>query len=393
MDQLRNPFAPGAGSRPPELAGRAQLIDDIAVAIARIRAGRAAQSIVLYGLRGVGKTVLLNTVRQAAEARGIITVPIESPEDRSLPAMIAPSLRAALLRLDRMAAVGDKAKRALRALAGFVKLKVRFADIEVAVDLEAERGLADSGDLELDLADLVRATGEAARAADTAVVLFIDELQYVREEQLAALIVTLHMANQAGLPVTMVGAGLPQLLGRMGRAKSYAERLFLFRPLGPLDHEALTAAIRIPIEDEGEQITDAAIGLIALQTQGYPYFLQEWGRQCWAVAEVSPIDIDDVQTASALALAQLDASFFRVRFDRLTPTEKRYMRAMASLGPGPHRSADIAAQLGVKVTSAGPTRNALILKGMIYSPDHGDTAFTVPMFDAYLRRVMPEGTI
>lgn len=391
MDQLRNPFAPGAGSRPPELAGRAQLIDDIAVAIARIRAGRAAQSIVLYGLRGVGKTVLLNTVRQAAEAQGIITVPIESPEDRSLPAMIAPSLRAALLRLDRIAAVGDKAKRALRALAGFVKLKVRFADIEVAVDLEAERGLADSGDLELDLADLVRATGEAARAAETAVVLFIDELQYVREEQLAALIVTLHMANQAGLPVTMVGAGLPQLLGRMGRAKSYAERLFLFRPLGPLDHEALTAAIRIPIEDEDEQITDAAIGLIAVQTQGYPYFLQEWGRQCWAVAEASPIDIDDVQTASALALAQLDASFFRVRFDRLTPTEKRYMRAMAALGPGPHRSADIAAQLGVKVTSAGPTRNALILKGMIYSPDHGDTAFTVPMFDAYLRRVMPEG--
>lgn len=392
MDQLRNPFAPGAGSRPPELAGRAQLIDDIAVAIARIRAGRAAQSIVLYGLRGVGKTVLLNTVRQAAEARGIITVPIESPEDRSLPAMIAPSLRAALLRLDRMAAVGDKAKRALRALAGFVKLKVRFADIEVAVDLESERGLADSGDLELDLADLVRATGEAARAADTAVVLFIDELQYVREEQLAALIVTLHMANQAGLPVTMVGAGLPQLLGRMGRAKSYAERLFLFQPLGPLDHEALTAAIRIPIEDEGEQITDAAISQIAVQTQGYPYFLQEWGRQCWAVAEASPIDIDDVQTASALALAQLDASFFRVRFDRLTPTEKRYMRAMATLGPGPHRSADIAAQLGVKVTSAGPTRNALILKGMIYSPDHGDTAFTVPMFDAYLRRVMPEGS-
>jgi hypothetical protein len=390
MDPRRNPFAPGAGTPPPELAGRAAMLERVAIALDRIRAGRAAQSVILYGLRGVGKTVLLNEMRLAAEAVGIIAVTIESPEDRSLPAMLAPSLRAALLRMDRIAAVGDGAKRALRALAGFVKLKLRYADMEVAVDLESEAGLADSGDLETDLADLVRATGQAAQTAGTAVVLFIDELQYVQEGQLAALITALHSANQARLPITLVGAGLPQLLGRMGRAKSYAERLFVFEPVGPLDRDAVVAALRNPIEQEAERITDDAIDAIHDATQGYPYFLQEWGKQSWEVADASPINSDDVAIASDAALAQLDASFFRVRFDRLTPSEKRYMRAMASLGPGPHRSGDIAQRLGVKVTSVGPNRNALIQKGMIYSPDHGDTAFTVPMFDAYMRRVIPE---
>jgi hypothetical protein len=278
----------------------------------------------------------------------------------------------------------------LRALAGFVKLKVKFSDLEVAVDMAPEPGLADSGDLEIDLSDLIRAAGEAAQAAGTAIILFIDELQYVREDQLGALIVALHQANQARLPVTLVGAGLPQLLGRMGRAKSYAERLFRFAPLGPLDSVAITAALRHPIESEGESITDDAIAIIQAQTQGYPYFLQEWGKQCWDVADASPIDDRDADAATVLAIAQLDASFFRVRFDRLTPAEKRYMRAMATLGPGPHRSSDISTTLGVKVTTVAPTRASLIQKGMVYSPDHGDTAFTVPMFDAYLRRVMPE---
>jgi hypothetical protein len=390
MDPRRNPFAPGAGTPPPELAGRTAMLERVAIALDRIRAGRAAQSVILYGLRGVGKTVLLNEMRLAAEAVGIVTVSIESPEDRSLPAMLAPSLRAALLRMDRIAAVGDGAKRALRALAGFVKLKLRYADMEVAVDFEPEVGLADSGDLETDLADLVRATGQAAQTGGTAVVLFIDELQYVQEGQLAALITALHSANQARLPITLVGAGLPQLLGRMGRAKSYAERLFVFEPVGPLDRDAVVTALRNPIEQEAEHITDQAIDAIHAATQGYPYFLQEWGKQSWEVADASPIDAEDVAIASEAALAQLDASFFRVRFDRLTPSEKRYMRAMASLGPGPHRSGDIAQRLGVKVTSVGPNRNALIQKGMIYSPDHGDTAFTVPMFDAYMRRVIPE---
>lgn len=390
MDPRRNPFAPGAGTPPPELAGRDALRERVAIALDRIRAGRAAQSAILYGLRGVGKTVLLSEMRKSAEREGMVAIAIESPEDRSLPAVLAPAMRAGLLRLSRAHQLSKGITRALKALAGFVQLKVTYADIEVALDFDAEPGLADSGDLETDLADLVQVAGEAAREHGTAFVLFIDELQYVAERELAALITAMHRANQHQLPITLVGAGLPQLLGRMGRAKSYAERLFLFEPVAALDLEAATTAIRGPIEQEGEQIEEPAMRRIFVETQGYPYFLQEWGKQSWDVAEASPIGAADVEIASIRALAQLDASFFRVRFDRLTPAEKRYMRAMAQLGPGPHRSGEIAATLGVKVTSVGPTRNALIQKGMIYSPDHGDTAFTVPMFDAYMRRIMPE---
>jgi hypothetical protein len=391
MDPRRNPFAPGAGTPPPELAGRDRLREDVAVSLDRIRAGRAAQSVILYGLRGVGKTVLLNTMRLAAEAEGLATVFIEAPESRSLPAILAPTLRAALLRMDRLRAAGAGVQRALRALAGFVKLKATYADIELALDLEPEAGLADSGDLEADLTDLVQTVGEAARDHATAFVIFVDELQYVPEQQLAALITALHRSAQRQLPVTLVGAGLPQLLGQMGEAKSYAERLFVFEPVGALEQEAAFAAIRDPIESEGESIEPSALQATFDATQGYPYFLQEWGKQCWDIADASPIRTTDVARASEAAIEQLDASFFRVRFDRLTPAEKRYIRAMAELGEGPHRSGDIAERMGLRVTSAAPIRSALIRKGMIYSPNHGDTAFTVPMFDAFIRRTLPTG--
>ncbi len=218
----------------------------------------------------------------------------------------------------------------------------------------------------------------------------IDELQYVPEEQLAALISALHRAAQRQLPITMLAAGLPQLLGQMGRAKSYAERLFEFVSVGPLDEAAARDAIRLPVEREEEAIDDAALDAIVAQTQGYPYFLQEWGKHGWDAANGSPISAEDIEAATRSALAELDASFFRVRFDRLTPAEKRYLRAMAGIGPGPHRSGDVADALGVKVSSVAPTRNSLIAKGMLYSPAHGDTAFTVPLFDAFMRRVMPE---
>lgn len=221
--------------------------------------------------------------------------------------------------------------------------------------------------------------------------LVIDELQYVPEEQLAALISALHRANQKQLPVTMLAAGLPQLLGQMGRAKSYAERLFEFIEVGPLDADAARTAIWLPIEREEETIQPEALDAVFGQTQGYPYFLQEWGKHSWDTAESSPITVEHVELATRSALAELDASFFRVRFDRLTPAEKRYLRAMAALGAGPHRSGDIAEQLGLKVSSVAPTRNSLITKGMLYSPAHGDTAFTVPLFDAFIHRVMPEG--
>jgi hypothetical protein len=345
----------------------------------------------MVGLRGVGKTVLLDRMRDDAEAAEHQTLRIEAPEGRSLPALLAPQLRQALLRLSRNEQAREYGQRALRALAGFVKgLKLKYQDIEVGLDYEPEPGLADNGDLEHDLQALMEATGIAAQKADAALVLFIDELQYVEEEELAALITALHRAAQRRLPVLLVGAGLPQLRGRMGRAKSYAERMFDFPEIGALDGDAARLAINKPLSDEGVAITLNALDRIVEETQGYPYFLQEWGKHVWDVASESPLNSGDVTEASREATAALDESFFRVRFDRLTPSEKRYLRAMAELGPGPHRSGDIAEILGRKVTALGPVRNQLISKGMIWSPHHGDTAFTVPLFDQFMRRIVPE---
>jgi hypothetical protein len=366
------------------------MIERAAVALDRIAQGRPARSFILHGLRGTGKTVLLGKIRQDAEARGLHAVRIEAPEGRSLPALLAAPLRALLLKLDRLESAKLGARKALRALASFAKLKVSYSDIEVTLDVEPEKGVADSGDLEVDLTELLMAVGEAAKERDTAVILAIDEIQYVRDSEMAALIAALHAVAQAQLPVAMVAAGLPQLLGQMGRAKSYAERLFEFVEVARLDPGAAHNAIVLPIEREGEEIEGPAVKAIIAQTQGYPYFLQEWGKHAWDLAFASPITLQDVENATVTALAELDASFFRVRFDRLTPTEKRYMRAMAGLGPGPHRSGDIADVLGKQVTQLAPIRNSLIKKGMLYSPAHGDTAFTVPMFDEFMKRIMPE---
>ena len=389
MDPVRNPFAPGAGTPPPELAGRDELRETIRIALERTRLGRPAKSILMVGLRGVGKTVLLDRMREDAEAKGIHTLRVEAPESRSLPAILAPQLRQALLRLSRNEKARDLAQRALRGLAGFAKaLKMKYADIEVGIDFEPEPGLADNGDLEYDLQALLEAAGAAAQKAGTALVMFVDELQYVEESELAALIMALHRAAQRRLPVALVGAGLPQLRGRMGRAKSYAERLFDFPEVGPLPPPAARTAIAKPVEAEGAEMSEDALERIIQNTHCYPYFLQEWGKHAWDTASKSPITLADVKLASKSAIAALDESFFRVRFDRLTPLEKRYLRAMAELGRGPHRSGDIAGQLNRDVTALGPTRNQLIGKGMIWSPNHGDTAFTVPLFDEFLRRIM-----
>ncbi|HKJ07709.1 MAG TPA: ATP-binding protein [Gammaproteobacteria bacterium] len=393
MDPRRNPYSPGAGTPPPELAGRDELIERAAVALYRIAHGRAARSLILYGLRGVGKTVLLRRIGLDAEEEGYIPVVIEAPEDRSLPAILGPALRATLIRLSRGEAAKKALKKAFGALASFARAaRLKYQDVEFNVDFEGAPGVADSGDLEIDLTDLIRALGEAAAERETAVVLFIDELQYVPEEQLAALISALHNASQRQLPMTLVAAGLPQLLGQLGRAKSYAERLFEFVPIGPLEPGAAEQALVVPARKEGVEVEAAAIEHIVRQTEGYPYFLQEWGKHAWSEAQASPITEADAVKATDVALAELDASFFRVRFDRLTPAEKRYMRAMAQLGPGPHRSGDIAAALGRNNSAVAPVRNRLIAKGMVYSPAHGDTAFTVPLFDSFMRRIMPDFT-
>ena len=391
MDPIRNPYAPGAGTPPPELAGRDELREAVRIALERVRAGRPTKSILMVGLRGVGKTVLLDRLREDADAGGIQTLRVEAPENRSLPAILAPQLRQALLRLSRNDHAKEVAQRALRGLAGFAKaLKVKYQDIEVGFDFEPEPGLADNGDLEHDLQALLEVTGTAAKSAGTALAMFVDELQYVEEEELAALITALHRTSQRSLPVVLVGAGLPQLPGRMGRAKSYAERLFDFPQIGPLNHDAALLAIAKPANDQGVQIDQDALDRILKETRGYPYFLQEWGKHSWDAARTSPITLNDVERATSTAIAALDESFFRVRFDRLTPLEKKYLRAMAELGSGPHRSGDIAEQLGREVTSLGPIRSQLIVKGMIWSPSHGDTAFTVPLFDEFMKRIIPD---
>ena len=391
MDPILNPYAPGAGTQPPELAGRADLRDVARTALIRTKIGRSSKSILMVGLRGVGKTVLLERIREEAESNGIYTLQIEAPENRSFPSVMVPQLRLTLLKISNREAAKELAQRALRGLAGFVKtLKLEYQGIGLTLDSVPEPGLADSGDLETDLQDLLEVVGAAAKADQSCVALFVDELQYVKEDELAALITALHRTSQRGLPVTMVGAGLPQVRGRMGKAKSYAERLFEFPEIGSLSPEDAKLAIAKPARDEGVEIEPIALDAIVAQTQCYPYFLQEWGKHVWDVAESSPITVSHVEVASRQAVAGLDASFFLVRFDRLTPTEKRYLRAMAQLGQGPHRSGDIAGVLDRAVTSLAPTRSKLINKGMIWSPNHGDTAFTVPMFDEFMVRIMPE---
>ena len=386
-----NPYAPGAGTPPPELAGRDDLREQVRIAIERVRRGLPTKSVLMVGLRGVGKTVLLDRMRDDAEANGVQTLRIEAPEGRSLPALLAPQLRQALLRLSRQQNAKEFAQRGLRALAGFAKsLKVKYEDIEVGFDFDPEPGLADNGDLEHDLQALLETVGTAAQKAGTALIMFIDELQYVKEDELAALITALHRCAQRRLPITLIGAGLPQLPGKMGSAKSYAERLFDFPQVGPLNDVAAQLAIVKPAKHQGVDFSDVAVQRIIKETEGYPYFLQEWGKHAWDSAAASPIALKDVKAASAAAIAALDDSFFRVRFDRLTPAEKKYLRAMAELGPGPHRSGDIADCLQRKVTSLGPTRSQLIAKGMIWSPNHGDTAFTVPLFDKFMRRTVTD---
>ncbi|HWK43247.1 MAG TPA: ATP-binding protein [Stellaceae bacterium] len=390
MDPVRNPFAPGAGSPPPELSGRDDVRQKMRLCLQRLQIGKPAKSIMLIGLRGVGKTVLLDQMMRDADAEGLFTIRIEAPEGRSLPAILAPQLRLILLRLNRIAKAAHYAVQGLKALAGFAsKLKLTYNDIEVGFDYDPEPGLADNGDLEGDLSMLLEQVGLAAKAADNVVAIYIDELQYVEEHQLAALISALHRCSQKQLPLAVIGAGLPQLRGKMGEAKSYAERLFDFPEIGPLNPEDAAGAIAKPVKDEGAEVDSDAVTLIVTETKGYPYFLQEWGKHAWDIAPQSPITAKDVKGASKQTIATLDESFFRVRFDRLTPKEKQYLRAMAEQGPGPHRSGDIAAELNRETSSLGPVRSSLIVKGMIWSPTHGDTAFTVPLFDEFMKRIVP----
>lgn len=390
MDVVRNPYAPGAGTPPPELAGRADLILEATIALKRLAAGRSTQSLIMVGLRGVGKTVLLNRIEEIATDCGCRVSLIEAHEGKSLPELLAPQLRSILYNLSNYASAKDLARRGLRGLKGFLNgLHVTINDLDFGLSIETEHGLADSGNIEADLPELIVVVAQAAKAASKSIAILIDELQYLSEEEFSALIMGVHKVNQKNLPLIVIGAGLPQIRALAGNSKSYAERLFRFPDIGALKNQDAIDALQQPAKSEGARFDDAAIEHILTITERYPYFLQQWGYTSWNISDSNNISLDTVKRTDALAIAELDKSFFQMRFERCTPSEKRYMRALAEFGAGKQRSGGIADLLGVKVQSVAPTRNALIRKGMIYSPAHGDTEFTVPLFDQYMRRAMP----
>ena len=390
MDPIKNPFSPGAGSPPPELVGREPVLEQARILLGRVKQKKPEKSMLLTGLRGVGKTVLLNEIKRMADRDGYHTISIEAHEGKALGSLIAPYLRSLLYDLDRIAGAGDKVKRGLAVLRSFVgALKVTVGDVSIGLDIDPEKGSADSGDLEIDLPNLFVAIGEAAADRDTAVAIIIDEIQYLSDTELGALIMAMHKMQQHQLPLVLLGAGLPILPGMAGESKSYAERLFSFPIIGALSQENSAKALQEPAHDAGVAFEIAALDEVFHLTKGYPYFLQEWGYVSWNLATESPISLQVVQNAKSTVIPRLDENFFRVRYDRLTPSEKNFLRAIAELGPGAHRTGDIAEILKVKVTSLGPVRAKLINKGMIFSPAHGDLDFTVPLFDEFMIRTIP----
>ncbi len=393
MDPINNPFSPGAGSPPPELVGRDSILAESAILLGRIKQKRPEKSLLLTGLRGVGKTVLLNEIERIAKNTGYQTILLEAHADKSLGELIYPALRSLLHELDRMTAVGHKVKRGLAVLRSFIGgIKVTVGDVALGLDIEPATGTADSGDLEIDLPNLFMAIAEAAQERDTAVAILIDEVQYLSSKELGALIMAMHKMQQKQLPLVLLASGLPMLAGMAGESKSYAERLFNFPEVGALSESDSAKALRDPATAVGVMIDNAALQEVFRLTQGYPYFLQEWGYQAWNSATTSPITLKVVQDATPDVIRRLDKNFFRVRFDRLTPGEKHFLRAMAYLGPTHPRSSDIASALGLPLKGLGPVRSKLIKKGMVYSPAHGVMAFTVPLFDDFMIRAIPEFT-
>jgi hypothetical protein len=393
MDPIKNPFAPGAGSPPPELVGRDPVLEQARILLGRIKQKRPEKSLLLTGLRGVGKTVLLNEIERLARKEGYKTVLVEAHEDKRLAPLLVTHLRAILFDLDRMAGAGDKVRRGLATLRSFMgAMSVTMGDITFSLDIEPEMGSADSGDLEIDLPNLFVAVAEAAEERKAAVAVMLDELQYFTHKELGALIMAMHKIQQRQLPLVLIGAGLPVLPGLAGESKSYAERLFNFPEIAALSEEDAGRALRDPARVSGVIFEDSALSEIYRMTRGYPYFLQEWGYQAWNTAPTSPITSRIIAMATANVIRRLDQNFFRVRFDRLTPKEKSYLRAMAELGAGPHRTGDIAQRLQVNISSLGPVRAKLIKKGMIYSPFHGELAFTVPLFNEFMMRAIPKKT-
>ncbi|MDP7150466.1 MAG: ATP-binding protein [Paracoccaceae bacterium] len=389
MDPIHNPFAPSAGRRPPELAGREDILSSAKVAYQRVMRDRHARPMMLLGLRGTGKTVLLNEFKRIGETEGLLVSRIEAPEDASLARLIVPEMRKIMRSLSGIEAAKQYAVRGLRGLQNFASVfDINAAGIGIGVEgaSEPEPGLADSGDIQFDLPELFENLGKAAQAANKAWLLLIDEVQYLNSEDLSALIVSLHMVSQGNLPIAFAGAGLPQVAKLAGEAKSYAERLFIYPPIGPLDRAAATDAIEKPIVNEGALVSSDAVGRIFEATSGYPFFLQEWSYHAWDAATGPEITLADVENIHETVIQSLDDGFFKVRMDRLTRAETEFVAAMANLGDGPYAISDVAQVLKRKTQSLGPARASIIHKGMVYSPEHGQLAFTVPLFAEFMRR-------
>ncbi len=343
---------------------------------------------ILIGLRGVGKTVLLNEIERQARKDGHYPILVENVENSTLGKLLAQPVRKALYELDSMKGAGDKVRRGLIALRNFLGT-ISFNYGDMGIGLEPVPGVADSGDLESDIPDLLMALAEAAQERKRLIVLLVDEIQYFSAKELSALIVAMHKIQQKQLPLVLVGAGLPVLPGLAGESKSYAERLFDFPMIGALSEQEAYVALQNPARQEKAEFTQTALDYIYHCTQGYPYFLQEWGYQAWNQAEASPIDLPAVKEATSAVMDRLDANFFRVRVDCCTSGEKRFLRAMAEAGEAEVRQKDVADVLSKNVSSLSPTRSKLIEKGMIYSPHYGFLSFTVPLFGDFLRRNVP----
>jgi hypothetical protein len=384
-----NPYTPNAGARPPLLVGRDDQLEGFDVLLERLRRGHTEQSMIITGLRGVGKTVLLNAFEARARELGWTTVEAEITKHTDFSGRIAHLVRRALLQIAPRTRWRARARRAAAVLRSFQLTISSEGTVSTGIDVEAHEGLADSGYLPDDLSDLIVALGEAAAEHERGVVFLLDEIQFLETTELEALIAALHKTVQRQLPVTMVGAGLPQLPRLAGEAKSYAERLFKFPTIGRLEPEAAIRALVEPAAGEGVDFEPTAAEAVVAYTDGYPYFIQEYGKVLWDMTEQPPIDRRDVAAAREAVEAKLDGSFFRVRIERTSELELRYLRAMAELGPEPQRAKDVAERLGRTSQQLGPTRSRLIDKGLLYTPGHGLAAFTVPQFDRFLRRAVP----
>jgi len=390
MDPRTNPYAPGAGIKPPAFAGREDLLEQIDIIYDRKLNALHASDVILLGLRGVGKTVLLNALHATAKSKGIETIKFEVPDGTGghLNRALIPALNVVLQKLGRRQAVEEKLKRAAGALRGFASVfQISFEGFSFGATPPPP--IANSGNLEFDLPELLCAVADAAMARDTCLAVFIDEVQYLEKKELSALARACHEAAQTGVPLIFIGAGLPQIAALAGEAKSYAERLFLYPEIGALSAAAAREVMVLPAQREGVSYTDAALDLILQQTQRYPYFLQSWGKFAWDQANGTTIEVHDVKLALPDITAHLDQSFFRVRFDRCSALEQKYLRAMAELGEGPFQTGDIAGILGTESAQVAPVRQKLIRAGMIFSQRHGETDFTVPLFGAFMKRMLP----